>query len=111
MAAGCLDDGFNLAAGIHLMDTHARFAIFNGHQTGFDRIRPDACQHIPAGRSVIDRRVIDGYLGEKIIDIAVFALGRRNNAGFTGDRRCATNPVNLARVGRAECRQQNTVPQ
>ena len=76
LSARRLHDGLDQGVDIDEVNSDGGFGIGSPHQALLDDERPDAGQHVAAGRSGIDERPVDHHLGEEIIDIGVIAPAR-----------------------------------
>src|SRR3546814_9322046 len=88
-------------------DRGDRFARCN--QSLFDGEIADAGQDVAAVLPVVDARLVDEDLGEKIVDVDARALRRLDDGDLAGQRIGAADAVDLARIGRAHDRQQQRI--
>src|SRR3546814_5705786 len=76
--------------------------IARRHQALFDGEIADAGQDVAAVLPVVDARLVDEDLGEKIVDVDARALRRLDDGDLAGQRIGAADAVDLARIGRSE---------
>ena len=98
-------------SGVHHVDPDWRNWIAPWNEAALNRKRAHAGQHIPAVRRDVDERSIDGNLREEIVDIDTRPRGTRNDCHLAGQGVGATNPVDLARIGRSHDGEQHAIAQ
>ena len=82
------------------------------HQPLVDRERADGRRHVPAVAVVVDARLVDQHLRERVVDVGI-RVGRRADHAHLGERRhAAAHAVELAHagVGRADHGQEDRLP-
>ncbi|MNU82180.1 hypothetical protein D3C71_718580 [compost metagenome] len=90
-------------------NAHRGYITRHGHQGAFNSERPDTGENIAAVLAVVDPRLIDQHLGEKVVDIGAGARGRLDDRHLAGQRVAATDAIDLPCIRRAHDRQQHAV--